>query len=235
MSRVLLFAAFLATLTACGARTGLRSPPSDAFDAEAAIELDAPIDRVAPDAPDVRDVTTPADVPLVTQLDGLRWELPCASRLSDTVCTADSTREVSTVLLGTPGERYRVTARFRGVVEQKGFRGGIPVHDHWQIGGIPDNDTWNVYSLRVSSPPATFYVNRGPTGLFECVLLDITEDFEVDVGATVQLVADSVNQLEIGNRDAFGRAIVVPGVPPAPRAYDGQFVQMDVVSVARVR
>jgi hypothetical protein len=222
-------------LVACGARTGLRSPSIDGFYADAAIELDAPLDRESTDAPDIRDIATPTDVPLVTQLDGLRWELPCANRVSDTVCTTDMTREVSTVLLGVPGERYRVTARFRGVVEQKGFRGGTAVGAHWQIDGVPDDDTWNVYSLRVSSPPATFYVNRGPTGLFECVLLDITEAFEVDVGARVQLVADSVNQLEIGNRDAFGREIVVPGVPPAPGAYDGQFVQMDVIAVTRVR
>jgi hypothetical protein len=33
------------------------------------------------------------------------------------------------------------------------------------------------------------------------------------------------------NQDTTGTQIVVPGFPPAPNAYDGQFVQMDVAAV----
>jgi hypothetical protein len=40
--------------------------------------------------------------------------------------------------------------------------------------------------------------------------------------------------MEIKNLDAQGTPAVVPGVPPAPAAFDGQFIQMDVVSVERV-
>jgi hypothetical protein len=50
-------------------------------------------------------------------------------------------------------------------------------------------------------------------------------------GASVTLAADTVNGSEITNRDANGNPIVVPEIPPAPTAYDGQFIQMDVTNV----
>ena len=37
---------------------------------------------------------------------------------------------------------------------------------------------------------------------------------------------------EIENLDPAGMPIVIPDIAPAPAAYAGQFVQMDVVSVA---
>jgi len=47
------------------------------------------------------------------------------------------------------------------------------------------------------------------------------------------LEAASINDLQVENVDASGTPFVVPGVAPAPAPYDGQFVQVDVVSVAR--
>jgi hypothetical protein len=49
--------------------------------------------------------------------------------------------------------------------------------------------------------------------------------------ASVSLSADTVDGIEITNLDANGNPIVVPGIPPAPAAYDGQFIQMDVINV----
>ena len=40
-----------------------------------------------------------------------------------------------------------------------------------------------------------------------------------------------LDALQIQNVDADGAPIVPSGVPPAPDAYDGQFIQMDVVAV----
>jgi hypothetical protein len=50
-------------------------------------------------------------------------------------------------------------------------------------------------------------------------------------GARITLAADTVNGSEIINRDANGSPIVVPGISPAPTAYNGQFIQMDVIDV----
>ena len=50
-------------------------------------------------------------------------------------------------------------------------------------------------------------------------------------GAKVSLYASAVdgNLSQIRNNTA--NPIVVPGVPPAPLPYDGQFIQMDVIDV----
>ena len=53
-------------------------------------------------------------------------------------------------------------------------------------------------------------------------------------GAEVTLEAESFDLRQMRNRgDADGPPIVVPGVAPAPDWYDGQFIQMDVVTVER--
>jgi hypothetical protein len=49
--------------------------------------------------------------------------------------------------------------------------------------------------------------------------------------AEVTLTANPVDGLEWGNEDMAGNPIVVPDVPPYPKPYNGQFVQMDVTSV----
>ena len=51
-------------------------------------------------------------------------------------------------------------------------------------------------------------------------------------GATVTLLADVVDGHEIENVDPAGTPIIVPGVPPSPAAYNGQFIQMDVDAVS---
>jgi hypothetical protein len=40
-----------------------------------------------------------------------------------------------------------------------------------------------------------------------------------------------VDGFQLANRDAAGNPIVIAGVPPAPTAFDGQFIQMEVLSV----
>lgn len=165
-------------------------------------------------------------------LTGLRWELPCIARDGMAVCSTSSVSISEGTMGGAPGERFDVTLRFRGVVEQKDYVGGR-ADGLWYEGGTGIGDSWNVYSLRVSDPALLAYVNHGTSGIYACVPVDFTRTIRIAAGADVQLVADSVNDLEIENVGAGGHAIVVAGVPPAPRAFDGQFIQMDVVAVTR--
>ena len=170
--------------------------------------------------------------PTARALTGLRWELPCIARDGSSVCSTSSLSVSEGTMGGARGERFDVTLRFRGVVEQKDYVGGR-ADGLWYEGGTPVGDTWNVYSLHVSDPPLVAYVNHGTTGLYVCVPVDFTRTIRIAAGADVQLLADSVNSLEIENVDASSHAIVVSGVPPAPRTFDGQFIQMDVVNVTR--
>ena len=66
-----------------------------------------------------------------------------------------------------------------------------------------------------------------------CRTIDETLVVEADGRARFTLFASTVdgNRSEIRNRGEDGGAFVVPGVPPAPAPYDGQFIQVDVLSV----
>lgn len=172
-------------------------------------------------------------VAVASAFTGLRWELPCVTRSGRDSCTTPGVVRRTALMGGDRGVVYDVTLRFRGVVETEGYVGGETDGAYFQIGGAPINDTWNIYALSVSSPAETYYVNRGEGGLYRCFALDYTATIPIAAGATVTLVADPVDSAteEIVNTDGTGTPIVVPGVPPAPAAFDGQFIQMDVLTV----
>jgi hypothetical protein len=218
-----------AILAACGARTGLGdpAPAAAAPDAGGAEHVDAGLQDHVDTGPS--DAARP-DVG--GRLNGLRWELPCREpRTANVVCTCDNDRVVSTSFGGAPGDRYLVTLRFRGVVETKDYVGGVAVGEYFQIGGTPRrDDNWNAYALEISSPPGTYYINRGVTGLYRCFAIDYTAVVRVDGGATLTLRSSAYDGREIMNVDERGLPFVIPGVPPAPSPYDGQFIQVDVVA-----
>jgi hypothetical protein len=169
-----------------------------------------------------------------TALDGLRWEIPCGGGGGEHYCDCSDPAPRSTVLAGPDGMSYDVTLRFRGVVELKTYDGGWS-DGLWQVGGSPANDPYNVYRLEISSPPQVYYLNRGTSGLETCQALDYTRTVRMAVGATVTLSAQALDGYQIKNRDGARNPIVVPGVPPAPAAYAGQFIEMDVVEVRELR
>jgi len=98
-------------------------------------------------------------------------------------------------------------------------------------GGTPAGDGYNVYSLTISAPAQTVYLNSGTSYIGHCWPIDYTVTLPMQSSASVSLSADTVDGIEITNLDANGNPIVVPGISPAPAAYDGQFIQMDVTNV----
>lgn len=163
-------------------------------------------------------------------LNGLRWELPCTGSTSDArVCTAGNFNTQAT-LSGQAGTQYSVELRFRGIVEQATYNGGV-ADGFWLTGGASAGDGWNVYKIEISSPAQTYYLNVGTSNIYRVFAIDYQHTVTIDAGATVSLSALTVDGQEIVNRDDTGTAIVVPDIPPAPAAFNGQFVQMDVVSV----
>lgn len=234
-------------LFGCGAKTGLLLP--DPVDAHVdTLTTDAPDTSIVEDdgdtadvqdtyeAPDVADTHAEIfeDAPELQKLDGLRWELPCLDDEDPSICVCASRVQKSVTVAGPSGARYRVSMRFRGVVEEKTYTGGTNDGAHWQVDGMWDGSDWNLYSLDISSPLQRYFLNRGTSGRYVCVPIDYTKDVEVDVGATVLLDAISIDAREIRNIDGASKPIVIPGVPPAPKAFDGQFIQMDVVAFVRI-
>jgi hypothetical protein len=165
------------------------------------------------------------------ELDGLRWEIPCGADLGGMVCAATDAADQTATIGGTTGSHYNALLHFRGVVELKSYTGGT-VDGYFNTGGADNGDTFNVYSLTVSAPAQTYFVNMGMSGIYNCFALDYMETVPMDAGATITLSAHPIDGHEIENVDAMGTPIVVPDIAPAPAAYMGQFVQVDVVDVA---
>jgi hypothetical protein len=165
-------------------------------------------------------------------LNGLRWEIPCGTVSGGVACPTVDPAPVSATLGGAAGAAYDVTLRFRGVVEQKTYLGGASDGGLWQVGGTPATDTYNIYQLTVSAPQQVFYLNRGTSSITRTWLLDYQETVRMNTGAIVTLTAQAIDAQEIRNLDDQSVPLVVPDIPPAPQAFDGQFIQMDVLTVA---
>lgn len=174
---------------------------------------------------------------IAAKLDGLRWELPCLKsepQAPDYVCLTTPDVSFSTTLTGAPGKRYDLRLRIRGVVETKQYLGGAGDGGHWVIGGTPENDAWNIYRLTLSSPQQTHHLNHGASGLYQCVGVDYVIKVRAAAGAKVTLFASAVDANLSQIRNNVANPIVIPGIAPAPKSYDGQFLQLDVLSVVEV-
>ena len=170
---------------------------------------------------------------IATDLVGLRVELPCNSDPVVYSCTTVAESEAEGTLTGSADSSYDITLRFRGVVEQKSYFDEEAADGYWREGGTPEIDTFNLYSLEVSSPTQTYYINGGTSEIRNCWGIDYTQTVAINAEATVTLRAtDGGDEMQILNIDDEGEPIVVPDIPPAPDAFDGQFVQTDVVSVS---
>jgi hypothetical protein len=172
-------------------------------------------------------------------LSGLRWELPCQGTGSAPVnCASPASSSHVTALTGSAGRTYDVALHLRGIVEQRlytGYSDGGATGtgaEFFIAGGTPDPTTWNIYSLEVSNPAQKYYLNSGSDGIDQVFLLDYRVVVPMAADATITMTANSVESVETRNRGADAGPVLVPDVPPFPSAYDGQFVQMDVDSVA---
>jgi hypothetical protein len=128
---------------------------------------------------------------------------------------------------GENGKRYKVTLRFRGVVEPMMYKGGKQVGDYFYIGGEKNNATYNIYKIDVSSPKSHYFLNRQDRVGHKIFTIDYTQTIEIDGGATITFLGDGQNGKLISNF----KKLVVQDLEPAPKPFHGQFIQIDVVDV----
>ena len=57
---------------------------------------------------------------------------------------------------GEAGKTYKVTLRFRGVVEPMMYKNGKMDGDYFYVGGEPNNRTYNIYKIEKASRRARF-------------------------------------------------------------------------------
>jgi hypothetical protein len=145
---------------------------------------------------------------------------------------------------GDPAVTYDMKLHVRGLVEPRGYTGGMlqdPMIVWLYVGGMPggpgDDSRYGTYSVVVSDPPQTFWLNRDHMMLLKNAALnhnlwklDYVIDVKVKGGATVSLNnADAPNSGMIRNHEKH----VVPGVPMelVMQPWDGQFLYFEVDSV----
>lgn len=174
-------------------------------------------------------------------IDGFRFEFPCKDPMPENpkegadgpsgLVTGDSaTTDNFTVKKkfgGEPGKRYKVTLRFRGVVEPMMYKDGQQVGEYFYVGGTKNNATYNIYQISVSSPKSHYFLNRQDSVGHRIFTIDYTQIIEIDGGAEVVFFGDGQNGRMITNY----KKLVVPEIAPAPAPYNGQFIQVDVLDV----
>lgn len=165
----------------------------------------------------------------------LRLEMPCQSqgRCNSAYCFISNDPTDQAVMTGNPVVSYEVTLRFRGVMEEKAYFGGTD-DGLWNEGGSPADDGWNTYRLEISSPSQSYWLNSGSQFSDHCEMVDYEQTVTITGGATVSVAGFEPNDCGARNLDDDGQPIVIPGIDPAPAPFDGQFLQVDVVSVVPV-
>ena len=182
---------------------------------------------------------------IASSLDGYRFEFPCKDPMPENPkpgadgISARATNDPATndkftderQFGGEPGKRYKVTLRVRGVVEPMMYKDGQQAGEYFYISGVPNNATYNIYQLSVSAPAQHFFFNRQDKVGHRIFTIDYTATIEIEGGATLTLHGDGQNGRMITN---FAK-LVVPEVPPAPKPYNGQFIQLNVTDVVEVK
>jgi hypothetical protein len=175
---------------------------------------------------------------VAVSLAGLRWELPCNDTTYEpTVCGCAASATDTKTIGGVSTAAYDVTLRFRGVVEENTCTGGVQ-DGFWCVGGSMGG-SWNAYKLTTThdgQKDQVFYLNAGSSGLFHSYAIDYQRTLRIYGGSIVHLDAQTGDSREVKNisADTNGQPFVIPGVAPAPLAFNGQFIQVDVVSIVQV-
>lgn len=151
--------------------------------------------------------------------EGNHYWLRCESPITTPPygCPASASAEL-TLPAGIGGPR-EVEIRVRGLFETKGYVGGT-ASGFFYSGGEPDGSLANTFKLTVGSQ--VFFLNYQVPGGGNAVK-DYTKRVTLAGGDTIRLEYDSVDALEYNNSGG----LTVPGVPPYPAAFDGQFAQVD--------
>lgn len=155
----------------------------------------------------------------------LRANLPCTGGdcAGATTCTTAGSVDEGVVMAGEDGVTYGVQLAVKGVLEHQEYDGECD--GQWCIGGDPAPNPWNEVTIVVSDPPGEYHPNFGDAGVYEVFAVDEQRTIAIAAGATITIEIDGNGTCSIENFTA----IVIPDVPPDPQAFDGQFLQLDLV------
>jgi hypothetical protein len=187
---------------------------------------------------------------IVPQLSGLIWEMPCTGHVNwppPFSCDCVEPADQVTTLTGNDGFPFTARLLFRGVIEVAQYGGGEVISGTGGMflkGGTAVPDGHNVYTLIVSDPAQTYYLNRwdGVIGYNPVYGVRYIVEIPITGGATITLHTDAINSIppdptKLGQVMNSTNALAPSelGDPPlgVTQPYDagGQFMQMDALAV----
>lgn len=170
--------------------------------------------------------------------------VPCTGPSSPDSCACPATSLVSVDWSGQSGHTYDITFRVRGVMELSEYTGGsvIPgTFNHCvQSGSTPG--PYNQYRLRVGG--LSFGLNNWSLGQIANELFCHALDYQFTLSGlgstlTFKVDSDAFDNFEIKNKDSVGNPLSIFSGPfdpklnssISPQPYDGQWFQIDLISV----
>ncbi len=182
---------------------------------------------------------------IVESIEGYRFEFPCKAPMPEkpspgancdsAVVKGDPNKTdnftTEKTFGGEKGKKYNVTLRFRGVVEPMMYKAGKQEGEYFYIGGEPNNGTYNIYKIAISSPQSHYFLNRQDKVGHRIFTIDYTATIQIEGGATITFHGNGQNGKMISNY----AKLVVPDIEPAPKPYNGQFIQINVLDVVEVK
>jgi hypothetical protein len=177
------------------------------------------------------------DASPAAEFDKFRFLCPCkegaANHTSDMNCnvTPETDRQTISKMMGGDATKvYDVTLHVRGLTEPNTYKSGMLQGERFYIGGSTNTSGYTSYMMTVADPLQHFFFNYSATTGHVHFKLDYQVTVKIRGGSKVTFDVDGDGSVPDGHQVSNFDNTVVPDVPPAPMAYDGQFVQLDVVS-----
>ena len=176
---------------------------------------------------------------IADSIDGFRLESPCidadhfGSDKQDNcdVLAAVDRQTIQKSSAGDSATLYDVKLHVRGLTEPNTYANGTLTPPRFYVGGETTTTGYTAYSLTVSDPAEVYFFNYNATTGHIVFALDYQVVIPMRGGATVTFDINGQKSVPDGHGVSNRDEVVIPGVPPAPDPFNGQFVHFDVVSV----
>ncbi len=132
---------------------------------------------------------------------------------------------------GDPTKLYDVELRIRGVMENHDYGGQGTKQGDWVLvgGDLPAPGAIHVFGFTVRDPEETYFFNswNDTSDPARIIAMDYTVTLPMRGGGQVRVFEYD----DIGKIWSNAEGLKIEGISPYPEAFDGQFMQVDVVSV----
>jgi hypothetical protein len=132
---------------------------------------------------------------------------------------------------GDPSVIYDVKFRVRGLTEPNIYVEGALTPPRFYVGGHSSHPDYAAYSITVGDPAQMYFFNDNDTVGHFVFQVDLEVVIPMRGGTQVTFDVNGPGSVPNGHGVSNRESVVVPDIAPAPMAFNGQFMQFDVLSV----